>query len=61
MKPFSDDIEMEFVLDNYAQATFKKWKLVISNSVLLDVETTMKDLEREQISKCLAIYESSSI
>ena len=61
VKGFSDDIGMEFGLSKCAKATFKRGKLEESDHVRLDEETMIKDLEQEEVYKCLDVDESSGI
>lgn len=43
MKAFSDDIETEFGHDKCTKATIQKRKFKTSNSVVLDVDTVIKE------------------
>ena len=61
VKGFSDDIGMEFGSSKCAKATFKKGKLVKSDNVKLDDETTIKDLVQESVYKYLGVDESNGI
>ena len=61
VKAFSDDIKMEFRLDNCAKATFKKGKLT-KTSIKFDINTTtIKELEQEESYKYLGIKEGDGI
>lgn len=48
VKSFSDDIGMEFDLDESAMVTFQKRKLKSSRLMVLDVETVLKEIEQVQ-------------
>ena len=61
IKSFSDDIGMEFGLEKCAKATFNRGKLVRTNSIELELETTIKELGQEQTYKYLGIDESDGI
>ena len=47
VKAFSDDIKMEFGLDKCAEATFKKGKLTSTESIYLDLDVVLQDLEQD--------------
>ena len=47
VKAFSDDIKMEFGLDKCAEATFKKRKLTSTESIYLDLDVVLQDLEQD--------------
>ena len=61
IKSFSDDIGMEFGLDNCAKATFKRGRLAHSSNIELDVNTAIQDLEQEGTYKCLGVREGERI
>ena len=61
VKAFSDDNGMEFGLEKCAKATFQKGKVKTTNSVVLDVDTVIRELEQEQTYKYLGINEGSGI
>ena len=47
IKIFSDDIEMEFGLDECAKATFVKGKLTKTSYIVLNQDTAIKELDQE--------------
>lgn len=55
MKNFSDDIKMEFDLDNCVKATFQKGKLVTSEHVEINYDTKIKALDQHKTYKYLGI------
>ncbi|KAL1448063.1 hypothetical protein WDU94_010922 [Cyamophila willieti] len=61
VKNFSDDIKMEFGLDKCAKATFQKGKLVRSEHIELDHDTTIKALDQQEFYKYLGIEEHDGI
>ena len=61
VKPFSDDIEMEFGLDKCAKATFKRGKLGNADNVVLDDESVIEELEQEGTYKYLGVNEGDGI
>ncbi|KXJ16764.1 uncharacterized protein LOC110235072 [Exaiptasia diaphana] len=61
VKGFSDDIKMEFGLDKCAKATFKRGKLVKSENIVIDINTTIQDLEQEGTYKYLGVSEGDGI
>ena len=48
VKQFSDDIRMEFGLDECAKATFFRGKLLKAKNITLDTTTVIEDLEPEE-------------
>ena len=61
VKTFSDDIKMEFGLDKCAKATFKRGKLCSTSNIVLDVNTTIKQLNQEETYKYLGVHEGEGI
>ena len=61
VKAFSDDIKMEFGLDKYARATFKKRKLESTENINLGLDTVIQDLEQESTYKYFGINEGDGI
>ena len=55
VKKFSDDINMKFGLDKCTTAEFKRGKLAKTTSIVLDEETTIKELQQEDSYKYLGI------
>ena len=47
VKTFSDDIKMEFLLDNCAKATFKRGQLTKTTNTNVDSNTVIKKVEQE--------------
>ena len=47
VKIFSDDIKMQFGLNKYAKASFKRGKLTKTSSVKLNATTIIQELEQE--------------
>lgn len=47
VKTFSNDIQMEFGLDNCAKATFKRGKLTETSNIELGADTCIRDLEQD--------------
>ena len=61
VKTFSDDIKMEFGLDKFAKATFKRGKLTSSENIQIDINTTIQNFEPENTYKYLRINEGDGI
>ena len=61
VKSFSDDIGMKFGLEKCAKATFIKGKLTNTTSIELENDTTIRELEQEEVYKYLGINESNRI
>ena len=55
VKTFSDDTGMTFGLDKYAKATFIRGKLKSTCSIVLDINTKIKELDQEETYKYLGI------
>jgi len=47
IKSLGGDIGMEFGLDKFAKATFKRGRLADSSNIELDVNTVIQDVEKE--------------
>ena len=47
VKIFSDDIKMEFGLDKCAKATFTKGRLMNTSNIVINQDTTIKELDQE--------------
>eukprot|EP00795_Rhopilema_esculentum_P000153 gene153-9770_t len=52
---------MEFGLDKCAKATFQRGKLVKKNNIKLYLDTTIKELEQEEVYKYLGVNEGHGI
>ena len=52
---------MEFGLDKFAKATFKRGRLADSSNIELDLNTVIQDLEQEGTSKYLEISKGDGI
>jgi len=50
VQTFSDDIHMEFGLDNYAKTVLKRGKLVHSLNLILDFNREIQDLKKRKTS-----------
>ena len=61
VKIFSDDIGMEFGLDKCAKVTFKKGRLVKTNSINLDIQTKIQELEPGDTYKYIGVSEGEGI
>ena len=61
VKTFSDDINMEFGLENFAKITFKRGKLTNSQNLVIDTNREIQELEQEKMYKYLGIEESEGI
>ena len=61
VKAFSDDIKLEFGLDKYAKATFKKGKLASTENIHLGLDTVIQDLKQDSTYKYLGINEGDGI
>lgn len=61
LKQFSDDIQMEYVLDRCAMATFIKGHLQSSENIEVSENTTIKALEQHDVYKYLGINEHDGI
>ena len=51
VKTFSDDIGMTFGLDKCDKATFIRGKLKSTSSIVLDIDTEIKELDQEETYK----------
>lgn len=60
-KGFTDDIYIELVLCNCANATFKRGKLEKPDHLWLDEEAMIKDLDQKKVYKYLDVNESNGI
>ena len=61
VKQFSDDIGMEFGLNKCAKATFVRGKLTKKESVTLDLDTVIRELDPEETYKYLGVNEGDGI
>lgn len=61
VKQFSDDICMEFGLEKYAKASFKKGKLALTGNIIIDEYTAIEELNQEGIYKYLGVDESDGM
>jgi hypothetical protein len=57
----SDDIHMEFGLDKCATVVFKKGKLVHSQTLVVDINREIQELEQGKTYKCLGTEESDGV
>ena len=55
IKKFTDDIKMEFGLDKYARATFKRGKLTETFDIQMDLDTCIKELDQGGTYKYLGV------
>jgi hypothetical protein len=61
VKTFSDDINMEFGLENCATITFKRGKLTHLQNLVIDTYRVIQELEQGKTYKYLGIEESECI
>ena len=61
VKKFSDNINMNFGLDECTTAEFKRGKLTKTTSIALDEEAKIKELQQEDSYKYLGINEAEGI
>ena len=61
VKVFSDNIGMQFRLENCAKASFKRGKLVKTNNIIIENQTIIKELEQEKSYKYLGVDEGDGI
>jgi hypothetical protein len=61
VKTFSDDIHMEFGLDQCAKITFKRGKLTHSQNLVIDINIEIQELEQGKMYKYLGIEEAEGI
>jgi len=61
VKTFSDDIHMEFGLENCAKFACKRGKLVHSQNLVIDINREIQELEQGKMYKYLGIGESEGI
>ena len=61
VKEFSHDIGIEFGLDKCAKASFVRGKLQKTSSINLDIDTAIRDLDREGTYKYLGVNEGDGI
>ena len=61
VKQLSDDIGMEFGLDKCTKATFRNANLTRTTAVELDIDTTIRELDKDEIYKYLGIDEGNGI
>ena len=61
VKMFSDDINMQFMLDKCAKATFKRGKLTETSSIETDEATSIKEIDQEGSYKYLGMNEGDGI
>ena len=57
----SDDIRMEFGLDKYAKATFKRGKKVSAEGILLNDHQFIQDLDQAETYKYLGMDEGEGV
>ena len=61
VKKISDDIQMEFGLDKYAKATFKRGKKVSAEGILINDHQFIQDLDQAEIYKYLGMEEGKGV
>lgn len=61
VKNFSGDTGMKFALNKHAKATFESGRLIKSSSIKLNKNTTIKQLQQEEIHKYLGVNRSNRI
>jgi len=61
VKTFSDDIRMEFGLENCAKIAFKRGKLVHWQNLVININREIQELEQYKTYKYLGIEESEGI
>jgi len=61
VKPFSDDIHMEFGLDKCAEITFKKGKLTHSQNLVIDINREIQNFEHGKTYKYSGTEEGEGI
>jgi hypothetical protein len=61
VKTSSDDIHMEFGLEECAKIAFKRGKLVQSQNLVIDINREIQELEQGKMYKYLGIEESEGI
>ena len=61
MKKISDNIGMQFRLDNCAKVTYTKGKIVKNENITLDLSTTINELQQEETYKHLGIQEAEGV
>ena len=59
VKQFSDDIGLEFGLNKCAKATFIEGKFTLITAVELDINTTIRELDKDETYKYLGIDEGN--
>ena len=61
VKQSSDDIGMEFGLEKYAKASFRKGKPASTGNIVIDNDTEIKQLDQKGVYKYLSVDESDGI
>ena len=61
VRNFTDDTGMKFALNKCAKVTFESGKLIKSPSIKLDKNTTIKELQQEEVYTYLGVNRSSRI
>ena len=61
VKPFSDDIRIEFGLEKFVKIAFKRGKLVHSQNLVIDINREIQELEQGKTYKYLGIEESEGM
>ena len=61
VKKISDDIQMEFVLDKCAKATFKRGKKVSAEGILLNDHQLIQDLDQAETYKYLGMEKGEGV
>ena len=59
VKQFSDDIGLEFGLNKCAKVTFIEGKFTLTTAVELDINTTIRELDKDETYKYLGIDEGN--
>ena len=58
---FSGDIGLEFRLNKCPKETFRKGKLMYTTAIELDIDTTIRELDKDETYKYLEIEEGNGI
>ena len=61
VKQFSDDISVEFGLEKFARASFKKRKMTSTGNIVIDVDTEIQELNQDGVYNYLGVDESDGI
>ena len=61
IKTFTDDIKLEFRLDKYVKATFKRGRLADSSNIEFDVNIIIQDLDQQGTCSYLGASEADRV